>query len=803
MDRIVLSSKSARTQGIRFLCCLFSEAVSQEDLATRQYLRTCADKGNALSERTATDLAASWLEYIHRSVGKLPATRRAQALLNAMHGSAGDENRYCNLIPPEKNSDDRAWNDYHNICRAPLVDLLCLQSDGSREYLDFLALSFALSIGETNQKFSMEYDHIRQILLLCLQQLDMPIGFSLPEDLSVWCRENDGTCSELREYLAVCLAQALYVVFPPSTQDPLTSRERAQADLCDQYWLPEIGKHPNGLARELWERNQAIAALRDEWGEAYQRLRRCRIGRFDGNLEQVFELPLFGSVPEGYIKNQILYCDKQAILKQFLYGGQVGKSTLLQIVALCSAARHPFFSEHVPDPSGKLGALAQKLSMDTALYFPLLLDCEIADENSTDPLSEAVRQLCISLDAEKSLKNPRQQVLQCQLAQQLCEQQIRDKHLLLLIDNWDQAPAGIRNAVYNSGNEFHILVVSSQYRRSEIPKMRDFSFCKIHELKKESQKRLLDRFADKPEFYRDMLERKWYLKPFGETLSGMLLLLSQQGDTWDDMISREIDRQLERLEAPLYMSSRFFRKLAVSSLEGIWSDPARGATAADSHRAADVIPGNLMKNSLYYSGVFQNVDQAKQIWDQACSRRVLVCSADVPSGFQFKNTIFRYSLAADAYCDLLLEGSESAGNAVVRLCRLSPEDFSRVFVLMANRLCANQPVNSECDNGPVPEALHTLCRCIDMYVLSLTDVRGAENCCRALADILSGSCGRNLLSAATGEERLSGEHTLYKSRLILLRSYTYLYYATCCHNTTQSSLLPVPEHFFPDSGRKR
>lgn len=781
---------ATETEGFRFLCRLFA-AVSV-DRSTQYELLLHADQAAGLSNDAAMDLSTSWLrEHLPGIRIKQPSADHIQSLLDGIHGKPGGGNQLFSLIPALEGSLDQHWEKYTETCRPSLVDMLHSQSNSSRDFLDFLALGFALSAGTSTPKFRLQHDQIRQVLQLCLMQIDMPLSFALPDHLDLQSPDTTGCCTELQEFLAVCVAHALYAVYSPRKEDPFRSRNTVKSDFFTKYC--QTGSHrPDSLVSTLWARSEALQVLRGNFSQMYRKLRTFRIGHFSGPIEQVFQVPSFVTVSD-YISTDILFCDKNATLKQFFYGGQVGKSTFLRMIMLCCVARHPFFSGLITDDHGRFDTISHQLSLNAEHYFPLLLDCLRADESSTDPISEAIRQLCIALDAENPSSPPCQRELQHRLLSDICDQQLREQRLLLLIDNWDHAPAGIRNGIYHAENAFHILIASNHRRHAEMRKMDGFNYCMIREFSATYKKQLIDHIASNPPYYHNLLKKNRYLNMFTETPAGLFQLLNQKQDAWDAMITREISCQMEQLEMPGDAVRQFFHQLALSSLEGLWKDPSRGASDADHYRSSHIIPGNLMKNSQYCAGIFPNREKATLIWEQTCRRQVLVCAADVPSGYQFKNPLFRYSLAADAYRSALLGEPERRGNSLIGLSRLSPTDFSYVIVLLMSRICSPaSAADGRCSNH-TQDVLHTLCQCIAGYVLSLTDMDEAVPCCQALADILSGSYSRNLLSACTGADDSPHKHSLCQSRLILLRCYAYLYHATySCHAPRK---LPKPEVF--------
>lgn len=790
---ISASTKTTAHQiaGFQFLCRLF-EAVS-EDRSTQYELRLHADRATGLSENAAIDLATSWLrEHLPEIRNQQTSADHIQGILNSIHCNHSDGNKLFSLIPAFEGSCDKDWEDYTATCRQPLVNMLHLQSGSNEKFLDFLALGFALSVGTKTPKFRLQHDQVRQVLQLCLRQLDMPLGFALPAHSDLQFVGATGSCTELQEYLAVCLAQALYAVYSPCKGDLFRSRDKVKSDFCTKYCQSERHSHPNSLVRRLWVRNEALQVLRENFSHVYQKFRVFQIGRFSGYLEQVFQAPSFVTVSD-YISTDILFCDKNATLKQFIYGGQVGKSTFLRMVALCCVALHPFFSGLITDDQGMFEVISRQLSLDAEHYFPLLLDCTCVEESSTNPISEAIRQLCITLDAENPALPPWQRELQHRLLRDICDQQFREQRLLLLIDNWDHAPEGIRNWIYTAENGFHILIASNHRRHAEMRKMDGFSYCRIREFSASYKNQLIERFADTPLYYHNLLAKNRYLNMFTETPAGLFQMLAQDQHDWDTMITQEICRQMDLLEIPSHVACQFFHQLALGSLEGLWTDPSRGASDADYCRETYIIPGNLMKNSQYYEGIFPDREQAAQIWELVCRRQILVCAADVPIGYQFKNPLIRYSLAADAYRDALLRAPDLRCSSITGLWRLSPTDFSYVIVLLMSRICSADPNIGGCCSDQTLDVLHALCQCIAGYVLSLTDMDEAVPCCQALADILGGSYCRNLLSACTGADDFSYKHSLCQSRLTLLRSYAYIYHAAYnCHAPLK---LPEPGYF--------
>ena len=188
-----------------------------------------------------------------------------------------------------------------------------------------------------------------------------------------------------------------------------------------------------------------------------------------------------------------------------------------------------------------------------------------------------------------------------------------------------------------------------------------------------------------------------------------------------------------------------------------------------------------------------NLQQAKQIWDQACQRRVLICNADVPMGYQFQYAAFRHSLAADYYLERLLNAPESAGSTIDRLRRMNVDDFTKIVIFMVHRLCGIEPEAGGSCSGKEREALYTLCQGISAYAWSLTnreDVYKWEDvykCCLALENILRGDYSRNLLSICNCE----GE--LYHCRCTLLNSYAQLYRSMRRNCAAEIGKLSAPE----------
>lgn len=747
--------------GFELVYRLFS--VVTRVIEKQQHLRSHADRRRLLSETDAEDLALKWLQFV-ATCKPLPSSRDTQALMSKMHGRSSAENKYWNLLLKGARDNDCGWEIYLNNCKPPLITLLRMGECDDQEFLDFLAMAFALAAGQKNEDFQMESNQIRSILMFCLKHLDMLLGYSLPEELDVRASEDSEGFSELQEYLAFCIAQVLYSRFAWEAVPQTSSLEKAIkaiGDFREKYCLPEISRRPGGLVSRLWERNQMLAEIRNALGSMYQQLRRCRIGDFDGYLDQVFEMPILLSIDDRIESKQLLDRDNNAILKQFLYGGKIGKSTLMRIVALTTAAGHPFLSGFFADGSESLGIMAQKLYRNVFTYFPLVLDGAKADTEAQDLISEAVRQLCDMLQIQSAQR--------CGLVRQLFEQQIRDKHLLLMIDNWEQAPAGIRHAVYQLGRDYHILIISNHLRRSEILRMKEFDYSRISGFYQASKQYFVENFTNDPVFYCNQMDRnQWILKPFFDTPAGLLLLMSGRDTSWDTAITREIHRQLDRLEMPGDISVAFFRWLAVSSLERAWPD-------ADPHCDQKIIPGNLMCNSQYHKDIGLDPQQANQVWDRACQRRVLICNADVPMGFQFQYAVFRHSLAADFYLERLLADPKHADSAIERLCRMGVDDFIRIVIFMVHRLCGIEAENGGDCSGKKLEALYTLCKATSEYAKPM-EGEDAYKCCLALENILRGDYSRNLLSICNTPDRpLLPRQDLPNCRMILLQCYAQLY----------------------------
>lgn len=788
-----LGPKSA---GFRFLCRLFAAVSTDPD--TQKMLYKCAHQRTCLEKDPAVELVMNWLFFLPLIQGKLKIAKDSSALylqrtLDDLHKSRndkGDLNKYCTLVPPQYGSASEQWEKYTDICKRPLVQMFHKQTGATQKFLDFLAISFALSVGTSNSNFCFGKDQIRKLLQLCLQQLGMPISYLLPEELDDRPQEDDGQYTKLQEYLAVCLDQALYAVYPQQSKNLASCQQAAQQVFQNEYCRIDAEEDPDGLVRELVDRNCSIENLRKEWKQICRKLRVHQTSHFSGYLESVYEVPAFVPVsPET--RTGVLYCDEQATLKRFIYGCQAGKSSFLRIVALCCMASHPFFNGFIEDDTGIFSSISRKLMFDASAYFPLLLDCRSISTDCTDPVAEAIRQFCGTLEAQSKHLSHSQRELYHQLVHQLCTQQLMEGQLLLLVDNWDQAPDKLREALYHPDEGLHVLIVSDQCRKSEMRKMSDNYMCwKITELTTEGKQNLISKAAKNPNDYQQLLVRNRYLDLFTDTPARLLLLLSYDGDSWDSMLTGEINSQLERLDMSSHFVDHFFHQLARGLLENHWMDSVRNSLDAESYRDWDVIPGRLPSQSLFRNDPFCDHQQANRIWEQACQDQILVCAADVPRGFRFKNPMFCYSLAADAYLEILQEKREADRSVTHSLCRLSPLHFSYVIVLLINRLCGTCSDDYGYRSEHVLDVLHTLCQSIAGYVLSLTDMDDAVHCCRALADILGGQYQENLLSAQINTADFRRKGGVYHSRQILLRSYTYLYHATkCCHAPL---VLPLP-----------
>lgn len=801
MDNIDIFEEPAqvlgpKATGFRFLCQLFAAVSTDPD--TQKMLYKCANRLTCVEKDQAVDLVMNWLYFLPRIQSKLKLTEDSSAqylqlILDDLHKSRNDKknlNKYCALVPPNFGSLSDQWAEYIKICRRPLVQMFHTQTGATQKYLDFLALSFALSVGTSDNNFRFGKDQIRKVLQLCLQQLGMPIGYLLPQELDDRPQDDDGQYTKLQEYLAVCLDQALYAVYPQRSENLSSCQQKAQQAFQDEYCLIEAEDDPDGLIRELVDRNCSVENLRKEWKLICHRLRTHQTGHFSGYLESMYEVPVFVPVaPET--QTGVLCCDEQGSLKRFIYGSQVGKSTFLRIVMLCCMASHPFFSGFIEDDGGAFDSISRTLMLDASCYFPLLLDCRSVGSDCADPVCEAIRQFCRTLDAQSKYLLSYQQKLHHQLVHQLCTQQLMDGQLLLLVDNWDQAPAKLREALYRPDGQLHVLIVSDQCRKSEMRKMSDSYMCwKITGLTSEGKQHLIRKAAKDPSNYQRLLARNRCLDLFADTPARLLMLLSYDGNSWDSMLTREISSQLERLDMPGHSVDHFFHQLARGLLENRWIDPVRNTLDAEFYRDWDVIPGRLPSQALFRNDPFFDHRLANQIWEQACQGQILICAADVPRGFRFKNPMFCYSLAVDAYLELLLEETATDGSVTYSLRRLSPLHFSYVIVLLINRLCGIGPDDYGYRSEHVLDVLHTLCQSIAGYVLSLTDMDDAVHCCWALADILSGQYHENLLSTQINTADFRRKGGVYHSRQILLRSYTYLYHATTyCHAPFE---LPLP-----------
>lgn len=795
-----------KIEGFAFLCRLF--AAMSRDPIVRKMLHNCADKAKGLEKDDALDLASNWLDNFLPPIQDKLDTRREssarylQRILQGVWGKSAAGNKHCNSVPSKYNAADMSkqseaeWNNYRQISRRPLVAMFHEQTGSSQPFLEFLAISIALSLGRHDRNFCLEKEAVREILQLCLRKLELPLGYAIPEDFEVRTEDEDGGVTKLQEYVAVCLYQTLYALYPQRMLNLASGLEKSAKIFVEKYCVTESQELPGELVYTLVERNEDVKNLRKEWVVAYENVRKYKSEHFKGNVEEIYEMPLF--VPaSGHADTGILHRDEHAVMRRFVYSGEEGKSTFLQVVALCCMAQHPFFFGQMQGDMEAFDAIAAKLSLDASAYFPLALDCRKADRQSTDPIAEAVRQLCEKLDPNDRYRyaggvNPKNL-----LVKQICFQQLKEGRLLLLVDHWDQAPMGLREAIYGADNRCHILIAASKCRQSEMRKMPGFSFWKIQGFSRDSKLRFVSKVSKQPEYYCGLLKSNRCLELFADTPARLLQVVTDADQQWDAMIRLEISRQMECLDIPVddvnYDVEQFFSQLALGSLEGLWQEPSRGASDADFYRGPDVIPGNLMRNALYHKGIFTNREWATQIWEQACGQQILVCAADAPMGFRFKNQIFRYSLAADAYWNSLQAGPEIGESTIARMCRLSPYHFSFVVVLLVNRICGiGVDAQGDCSDKNM-DLLYRLCQGIAGYVLSLTEMEEAVHCCQALADILGGQYARNMLSACMNPDAFFSKRSVCQSRQILLRSYAYLFNATYQHHGALE--LPEPVRF--------
>ena len=746
-----------KAEGCRFLCQMFALLVSSPQ--RRNYLLACAQAGLPISKDEAIALTQWWKEAVLDA--RVPLTKDSPEIL--IH--IANQGIWKDVTLDFCLSSITSSNTFDELCDRRLITMLSKQTGCDREFLLFLAVTTAFLAADRRTEEEVS-PLARDLLMLSLRELGLPAGWTyIRPDL----RAQTG---ELRRLLVLSLSCALYAVYPQRIINLASNHGAAREIFLGGLRIIQA-EFPDGLADAVWMQNQLLLALNESWCELAQALMDHRIPGFSGTLDQLFEMPVFSPCFTSH-GGDLLRCDQNAALRVFVYGEQAGKSTLLRMVQLCCMLAHPFFTGLLPT-CPRLCSIASSLKLRDDGYFPLPLSCAGGLESDGDPLVLAAEQLVRSLHlADTRL---------VEAVRDLCRQQCREGRVLLLVDDWDQAGRSMQDKLLHLDRSIHILATSSQPSRSQLRILNAAFQCwYITAFSPEGRRALIARLADQALPHRREEIRAWvtrlpanrYLSLFSDTHARLLRVLEEPEGQWSEMLVRCVKLELDRLDDADGRTDGFFQCLALCVLERRWQDTARGASDADLQRNPDVILCNLMDLPFYRSHFPEQVDP-ERIWAQASSRQVLVCPADVPQGYRFKNRLFCYSLAADGYLELLLGRREDGEDLLARFNRLSPEAFSYVIPLLMDRLCGARPEESGYRSEELLQAVCRLCQCVAAYALAQEESWQIRHCCQTIADLLQGTFHPNLLCLSQLRWEDPNQRLLWRARQLLLRAYLYLY----------------------------